>query len=257
MNCLAHHGIKGQKWGVRNGPPYPIEDNVMKKGTRLKTVSKWSRPEDTKGWLYTYNSGDEWDSKVYEGPFAYYLKAGRGYTTLAIHEFETAKDLKMPTLNERKDGLKKVWDNADYSTKKQYVREVTKFKDQMARENWGMDKEANKKLPKLNINKPKLSDISKEDFDLFYYAFNSMMEQSDAYKLTRDYKKEMSSNFDAMVDDNNVNVYNRAHDPVIIFKTQEALKRIGDYEILPNSEIIKKHDEVAEELKKYGERVKY
>lgn len=23
-NYLAHHGIKGQKWGVRNGPPYPL-----------------------------------------------------------------------------------------------------------------------------------------------------------------------------------------------------------------------------------------
>ncbi len=23
-NHLAHHGIKGQKWGVRNGPPYPL-----------------------------------------------------------------------------------------------------------------------------------------------------------------------------------------------------------------------------------------
>ena len=21
---LAHHGIRGQKWGVRNGPPYPL-----------------------------------------------------------------------------------------------------------------------------------------------------------------------------------------------------------------------------------------
>ena len=24
-NTLAHHGIKGQKWGVRNGPPYPLD----------------------------------------------------------------------------------------------------------------------------------------------------------------------------------------------------------------------------------------
>ncbi len=24
---LFHHGIKGQKWGVRNGPPYPLRDN--------------------------------------------------------------------------------------------------------------------------------------------------------------------------------------------------------------------------------------
>lgn len=21
---LAHHGVQGQKWGVKNGPPYPI-----------------------------------------------------------------------------------------------------------------------------------------------------------------------------------------------------------------------------------------
>lgn len=27
---LFHHGIKGQKWGVRNGPPYPLDKS--KKG---------------------------------------------------------------------------------------------------------------------------------------------------------------------------------------------------------------------------------
>lgn len=28
---LLHHGIKGQKWGVRNGPPYPLERGNQKK----------------------------------------------------------------------------------------------------------------------------------------------------------------------------------------------------------------------------------
>ena len=27
---LYHHGIKGQKWGVRNGPPYPLKRGVGK-----------------------------------------------------------------------------------------------------------------------------------------------------------------------------------------------------------------------------------
>lgn len=22
--CIAHHGVKGMKWGVKNGPPYPL-----------------------------------------------------------------------------------------------------------------------------------------------------------------------------------------------------------------------------------------
>lgn len=38
---IAHHGIKGQKWGVRNGPPYPLNRSVstgksLKKGTQPK-----------------------------------------------------------------------------------------------------------------------------------------------------------------------------------------------------------------------------
>ena len=39
---LFHHGVKGQKWGVRNGPPYPLdrEKSVekIKKGGIVKTT---------------------------------------------------------------------------------------------------------------------------------------------------------------------------------------------------------------------------
>lgn len=36
---LYHHGVKGQKWGVRNGPPYPINRGkpVIPKVFRIKT----------------------------------------------------------------------------------------------------------------------------------------------------------------------------------------------------------------------------
>ncbi len=26
---IMHHGIKGQKWGIRNGPPYPLKRNTI------------------------------------------------------------------------------------------------------------------------------------------------------------------------------------------------------------------------------------
>ena len=44
QDYLMHHGIRGQKWGVMNGPPYPLNDNVkaiayrgglLKDGTQL------------------------------------------------------------------------------------------------------------------------------------------------------------------------------------------------------------------------------
>lgn len=37
-NELRHHGIKGQKWGVRNGPPYPLKES--KKSNREKRLEK-------------------------------------------------------------------------------------------------------------------------------------------------------------------------------------------------------------------------
>lgn len=33
---LVHHGILGQKWGVRNGPPYPIGHSSKHKSGGLK-----------------------------------------------------------------------------------------------------------------------------------------------------------------------------------------------------------------------------
>ena len=41
-NVVAHHGIKGQKWGVRNGPPYPIKRLKNAVGQSIITVTKTS-----------------------------------------------------------------------------------------------------------------------------------------------------------------------------------------------------------------------
>lgn len=51
LDILAHHGVKGQKWGVKNGPPYPIRDqqkvakvlnggNIVEEAIRSGQVSK-------------------------------------------------------------------------------------------------------------------------------------------------------------------------------------------------------------------------
>ena len=44
-NDLMHHGIDGQKWGVKHGPPYPLDDSKST-GSRLKTKKKKKRQVD-------------------------------------------------------------------------------------------------------------------------------------------------------------------------------------------------------------------
>lgn len=41
---LQHHGIKGQKWGVKNGPPYPLDQQV--KGTSNINLDKWGKDKN-------------------------------------------------------------------------------------------------------------------------------------------------------------------------------------------------------------------
>jgi len=40
---LIHHGIKGQKWGVRNGPPYPLDDSQNRRAAHHRNLIERGR----------------------------------------------------------------------------------------------------------------------------------------------------------------------------------------------------------------------
>lgn len=234
---LAHHGIKGQQWGVRRGPPYPIEDKVLKKGTRLNSVSNAPNADKYRKsgrWLYTYNPGDKWDETVYKGPFSVY-RSNYLRKTVYEHRFETVKDLKMPTSTERMDAFKDLYSRA----KDMVAKDLT--------DHW----ELRNRYGAANTDKIDFSNLSsKSDYANAYVTFNRAMENFRQYKSTTAYAKLMSKKYDAMVDDNNQGVYNKAHDPVIIFDAKSALKKIGPTSVVEMNTIIDNYKKVAKELGK-------
>lgn len=251
---LYHHGVKGQQWGVRNGPPYPIEDKVLKKGTRINSVSgTYSDSEKYRKrfgnqWMYTYRDDEEWDNKVYKGAFSKYLVMSRGANFIAEHKYETVKDLKMPNKNERMSEFKGILNDKKF--RKQAIKDIEHVRTQLVYYNVGSPKELEsyKKFKPNNIK-------TAEDYRVAYEIFNHAMEAVHMYPTTREYAKRMSKKYDAMVDDNNQGIYNDAHDPIIIFRTKEALKTVGK-NYLTAKEIVDNYAQVSAELAKQGRAVK-
>lgn len=55
QNYLMHHGIEGQKWGVKHGPPYPLGSDVST-GNKLKTKSTSPKKQTDKA-VYVAGAG--------------------------------------------------------------------------------------------------------------------------------------------------------------------------------------------------------
>lgn len=216
--------------GVRNGPPYPIEDTVLKAGTRLNSVANEPITETYKNTgrsIYTYRPDELWDKKVYEGPFSDFLIQKRGAERIRVHEFETTKDMKMPTSKERKDRFKELLDD---KKKGEEVKEALEGIRKMCLDYDMISSSKEDPISNLDINNIK----TKKDLDTAYELFLFALENPYEYNSSREYMKRMSKNYDAMVDDNDQGGYKDARDP----------------RFLTNDEINKNIEEVRTELDK-------
>lgn len=223
----------------------------LKAGTRLSSVTgKYTdadRYKDSGNWMYTYRDDDSWDNKVYKGPFAKYLVMYRGAKFIAEHKYETVKDLKMATEKDRIDEFKKL-------DMKQLSKDLRSVREQLVYYNVGNEKEQSE----FRQFKPDRIETD-DDWRVAYNIFSHAMEASYYYKSTSEYCKRMAAKYDAMVDDNNKDIYNKAHDPIIIFRASKALKKIEDQpmtKFLTVGEILNNYETVRAELEKEGLKVK-
>ena len=55
MNYLIHHGIKGQQWGIQNGPPYPLNTKTHRKVINKAKETVQKVKEDADNYRKSFN----------------------------------------------------------------------------------------------------------------------------------------------------------------------------------------------------------
>ena len=108
---LFHHGVKGQQWGVKHGPPYPIQKGnpvTLRAGTKISRLSIYDESVSQGRAYVNYNNLDK---DHYKGFFAARLKALHGNADVYEITFTAKKDLKSPGLEERINTFKELYEN--------------------------------------------------------------------------------------------------------------------------------------------------
>ena len=254
---LYHHGIKGQRWGVRR---FQNEDGtyteegkrhrgikdpnayVLPKGSTVYRVTN-SKKESHMINKNTYAYTDV-DKKVYEGAFSTYLKMRSGGKKVYKKTYVTEEDLVAPSDIKAKELIvKRIASNPNVSLK------VGIFGQQMMKSGHPAVQYAlfdgNKKLP----SDPKTwtqhhKDVFSEN--MMCLAYNLMLE-TDKAELQNLLNETKKLGYNAIMDYNNKDIYNKSVEPFIAINSKTTLKEIKNEE-LTDAYITKTINELEKEI---------
>lgn len=102
MNDLSHHGIKGQKWGVRNGPPYPLDRKTSSDTSKKKTTAKSFVERRGKALVSKSIAGTGEEYIVYAVSMAAYFGAIYASSKISESISRKKKSKEIEVLNENK-----------------------------------------------------------------------------------------------------------------------------------------------------------
>lgn len=254
-SALCHHGIMGQKWGERNGPPYPLvggtynnrspeekretrkekrkrhEDRTVKAGTKFQTLS--TDPNRTKGADMYYAAYDPRDVHEYNALFnkkmdmPIYDKDGNVIGTEKVHKFRITnvpkQDIKVASETSTNDTFVDLYskDRDFYNYVTDPNRMQAKFDE--SRYRFKGYRESRDMLEKIR-NDPEFVP-SKQDLQVVYRMFNYTIPNLDADCIKQRNKlftKMKERGYDAILDTNDA-LYGgyKAEYPVIVIN-QEA-----------------------------------
>lgn len=256
---LCHHGIMGQKWGKRNGPPYPLKgsdysvtekkymgresskknslrnkrhfDRTLGKGETLATLS-WTQ-DRTKGTDMFYATFDKQDRAQYMSLFNTPVKdieTGKKTYKFLI-ENKTAKDMKIASEDTSVEVFRQlVKNNRDFSN---FVMDESRMQSHFINSKYKFRgyREARAALEKARTEGHQLTD---KELRMMYRMFNYVL-PSDAggnQRMAKDVLNQRTKFFNELkkqgygaVLDTNDSIYGgfKARYPVIVFDMQSII----------------------------------
>lgn len=230
---LMHFGVKGQQWGVRRGPPYPIEKGSgvkIRKGTKFSRLSLYDE-KDAKGHAYVTYEHEDVDR--YKGFFGAQLKAKafvQKNSKVLVHDMEAKEDLISPSQKERINTFLEIYkDNPAYVGKR--LGEYHKTGE------WHANAYGPKFYYKMKYAKLKDSDLIEKGYKTFVKAIGGDAELRSAY-----FDKLRAKGYNFIRDDQDSGV--QGVSPSIIIDREKSLKYNGNRELTTK--------EIYDNYRKYG-----
>ena len=93
-DVLVHHGAKGQKWGVKNGPPYPIHKKRVKRSASALSGLRLSSQElaHVHSEVMTHATKEQREADAFSkpiGPYTYYFENNHDGTFRIVDKRKT------------------------------------------------------------------------------------------------------------------------------------------------------------------------
>ncbi len=145
-NYLAHHGILGQKWGHKNGPPYPLD------------ADKHSANEKKKGWMQSLRDKSE-------------AKKAAKKKQAALEKARKTKEA-----NKKKQQLKE-----EYEAKKKKVLESGKPSEVYKYQGAMSNEELRRALDRIDMER-RLSDMANKETKTGHQKIADLMSKAKDYK---------------------------------------------------------------------------